>query len=532
MSASTVSARTPTIPAREFIAAVVDPGSFESWDVQPTPTELSSEYAEVLLAATRRSGTDEAVITGSGILGGRRVAVIAGEFSFLAGSVGLATAERIAAALRRSTAEALPVIASPASGGTRMQEGTPAFLAMVGIAAAIEHHKTAGNPYIVYLRHPTTGGAMASWGSLGHLTFAQPRALLGFLGPRVYEALEGRPFPAGIQTAENLQRCGLVDGIVPLDRLRQLLRKVLDYACGVSDVPGFDSGAEPPAAPTVDPWASVLRTRNKARPGVRELLDFAASDVVLFEGAADSPGDPKAPAGLSSAVLLSLARFGGVRCVVVGQDRRAQAAGVLIGPEALRRARRGMRLAAALKLPLLTVIDTPGAELSAEAEEGGLAREIARCLAYLPTLPVPTLSFILGEGTGGAAIALLPADRTVCSRHGWLSPLAPEGASAILHRDTARAPELTRSLRTSAQELLESGAIDMVVAEEPDAAEEPENFCRRAGRAIERAFVDLLDDAGGTTGERVWGGERIWDGERIWSRAARYGAVFGVGTFR
>lgn len=157
-----------------------------------------------------------------------------------------------------------------------------------------------------------------------------------------------------------------------------------------------------------------------------------------------------------------------------------------------------MRLASDLGLPLLTVIDTPGAELSADAEEGGLAREIARCLAFLPQLPVPTLSFILGEGTGGAAIALLPADRIICAQHAWLAPLAPEGASAILHRDTSRAPELARNLRITARDLQECTAVSHIVAENPDAAAEPAEFCRRAGRAIQRNFLDLLAARPGT----------------------------------
>lgn len=93
---------------------------------------------------------------------------------------------------------------SPTSGGTRMQEGTPAFLGMVKVAAAVTAHKQAGLPYIVYLRHPTTGGVFASWGSLGHFTAAEPAALVGFLGPRVYEALYDRSFPEGVQTSENL----------------------------------------------------------------------------------------------------------------------------------------------------------------------------------------------------------------------------------------------------------------------------------------------------------------------------------------
>ncbi|RAX46168.1 acetyl-CoA carboxyl transferase [Arthrobacter sp. AQ5-06] len=485
----TPEAKAPIIAASQFIAATVDPGSFASWDRPPRHPSRDAAYEVALEAARQRSGTDEAVLTGVGTIDGRRVAIIAGEFAFLAGSIGLATASRIIEGLERATAEGLPVVASPSSGGTRMQEGTPAFLAMALIASAVERHKSAGNPYLVYLRHPTTGGAMASWGSLGHLTFAQPGALLGFLGPRVYEALHGEPFPAGVQTAENLERHGLVDAVVPLDGLRSVVSDTLRYAWpgGSSSSsrrvtlggPGVFGGVLSPLPPSTEAgsaWDVVLRSRNRKRPGLRELLSVAAQNVVVQE---------------SGSLSLALASFGEARCLVVGQERHAQAGGQLIGPAQLATARRGMRLAQELGLPLLTVIDTPGGELSADAEEGGLAREIARCLAFLPTLSVPTLSFILGEGTGGAAIALLPADRIICAHNAWLAPLAPEGASAILHRDTTRAPELAQSLRITADDLVACGAVSTVVAEKPDAAVESAEFCRRAGQIIEQNLLEL-----------------------------------------
>ena len=173
------------------------------------------------------SGYDESVLTGEGRVHGRRVAVVVCEFDFLAGSIGVAAAERITVAIQRATAERLPLLASPSSGGTRMQEGTVAFLQMVKIAAAVTLHKQAHLPYLVYLRHPTTGGVFASWGSLGHITIAQPGALIGFLGPRVYEQLYGEPFPTGVQTAENLERHGVIDAVVPLEELRDILDRAL-----------------------------------------------------------------------------------------------------------------------------------------------------------------------------------------------------------------------------------------------------------------------------------------------------------------
>ena len=109
-----------------------------------------------------------------------------------------------------------------------MQEGTPAFVQMVRISAAVAAHRAAGLPYLVYLRHPTTGGVMASWGSLGHVTVAEPGALVGFLGPRVYEALYGRPFPEGVQTSENLYAHGIIDAVLPPEEIADILDRALD----------------------------------------------------------------------------------------------------------------------------------------------------------------------------------------------------------------------------------------------------------------------------------------------------------------
>ncbi|HET8982910.1 MAG TPA: carboxyl transferase domain-containing protein, partial [Pedococcus sp.] len=162
-----------------------------------------------------------------------------------------------------------------------------------------------------------------------------------------------------------------------------------------------------------------------------------------------------------------------------------------LGPSGLRVARRGMKLATELDLPLVSVIDTSGAALSKEAEEGGMAGEIARCLAELVVLPVPTVCLLLGQGTGGGALALMPADRVICAQHSWLSPLPPEGASAILHRDTSHAPELAEMQRVRSLDLLAEGIVDRIVAEHPDAADEPEEFCRRMSQSIQHELATL-----------------------------------------
>jgi acyl-CoA carboxylase subunit beta len=466
------------ITTEQLRDAVLDEGSFVSWDGDPMTIPgsepVSESYARELADARANTGLDEAALTGEGRLFGRRVAVVVCEFDFLGGSIGVAAAERITAAVERATAERLPLLASPSSGGTRMQEGTVAFLQMVKIAAAVRLHKREHLPYLVYLRHPTTGGVFASWGSLGHITVAEPGALIGFLGPRVYQLLYGEPFPAGIQTAENLQRHGVIDGVVALDELRRTLDRALRV---IADPPApLPQSAPPEPTPDVPAWDSVVASRRPDRPGVGDLLRHGATDCVLLSGAGR---------GEAATTLLALARLNGQPAVVLGQQRGAGGLeAARVGPASLREARRGMALAAELRLPLVLLIDAAGPALSAEAEEGGLAGQIAQCVAELVTLDTPTVSVLLGQGSGGPALAMVPADRVLAALHGWLAPLPPEGASAIVFRDTAHAPELAEAQGIRSADLLASGIVDAIVPEHPDAADEPIEFSQRLSRAI------------------------------------------------
>ncbi|MGY2127281.1 carboxyl transferase domain-containing protein [Blastococcus sp. SYSU DS0617] len=479
------------LDARALRDLVLDPGSWRSWDSPIPVRDVSEEYAQELARAAEKTRQDESIITGEGLLRGRRVAVVAGEFGFLAGSIGVAAADRLIAAVERATDEGLPLLAAPVSGGTRMQEGTVAFLQMIGITAAIARHKQAGLPYLVYLRNPTFGGVLASWGSLGHVTIAEPGASIGFLGPRVYESLYGERFPEGVQTAENMAEHGLIDAVVPHEEIAEVADRALRVLAARQTWHVDVAAAGRPAADDDDgeesdhtAWDVVTASRRDDRPGVRRLLRTAATDVVGLSGTGAGEKDP--------GLLLALARFGGAPCVVLGQDRRGQSTAAPLGPAALREARRGMHLAQELRLPLVTLIDTPGAALSREAEEGGLAGEIARCLQDLVMLQAPTLAVLLGQGTGGGALALVPADRVLAAANGWLGPLPPEGASAIVHRDTDHAGEMAAHQGVRATDLRRAGIVDRVVPERPDAADEPTEFCLRLGRVLGEELAGLL----------------------------------------
>lgn len=544
--------------ARERVALVADAGSVGVWDedvVSDDPLGFSDvkPYHERLAAAQEATGLGEAVLTGRATLDGRPFVVVAGEFSFLGGSIGVATAERIARAFERALELRLPLVALPASGGSRMQEGTLAVVGMAKLAAAAGRLRAAGLPYVVCLTHPTTGGVLASWGSLGTVTFSLPDALVGFAGPRVVELLTGRALPERVQRGETLLAQGLIDSIVSPADLREAIGRVLAVAVSsvvrsapaavrsapAGSAPGERSvGSEgegvsavarsvpadpaeradrakatnpdpPPASgasldadlPASEPaghggverrdaWASLQHVRDRGRPGAGAVLDALAADVTVLRGARDGhPDDP--------ACFAALARVCGFSVVVVAQRRRGDGTPAVMNATGYRKARRAMALAAELRLPLMTIVDTPGAELSEEAERGGLAGEIAGCLADLAVLPVPTLAVLLGEGGSGGALALLAADRVLCAEHGSLGVIAPEGASAILYHDVDHAAELATTQGGASWQLQAAGIVDQIVPEPQPAHEQPAPFVDRLGAllATELATLTAADPA-------------------------------------
>ncbi len=470
------------MPLDDLIDKILDAGSRVSWDIPVDDPPLTATYVDSLRRARHRTGRDESVATCEGTIDGRRVAVIGGDPTFLGGSIGVAAGERLTCAIERATGERLPIIALPVGGGTRMQEGTVAFLQMVKITGALMAHKRQHLPYLVYLRNPTMGGVFASWGSLGQVTLAEPDALVGFLGPRVYEALYGQPFPEGVQRSDNLAELGVIDRVLPPDELAPAIARILRVLCERPTGHEAHESHAPAQLPKLPAWESVLRTRRDDRPGIRDLLDIAAQDVTMLNGTGDGETHPGS--------VLALGRWGNAPCVIVGQDRADQ--GRPLDPAALREVRRGIRLAKELDLPLVSVVDTPGAALSKEAEERGMASEIARTLSELLTLRTPTVSLLLGQGTGGIALALAPADRVVCSEHAWLSPLPPEGASAIVHRDTAHAAQMAEQQRVRAVDLMAAGIVDRIVPEPDDPAAERAAFCLELGRVLHDAVLRVV----------------------------------------
>jgi acetyl-CoA carboxylase carboxyl transferase beta subunit len=472
-------------------ALVVDEGSLVEWDadvVSDDPLRFADlrPYPERLAEARARTGLGESALTAAATVAGCPIALVAGEFGFLGGSIGVATGERVARAFERASEQRLPLVALPASGGSRMQEGTLALVQMAKLATAAARLRAAGLPYVVVLTDPTTGGVLASWGSLGSVTLALPDALVGFAGARVVELLTGTPLPDGAQRAESLLAHGLLDAVVEPDALRERVRRVLAVAAPAAERIVAEAPASARNAPAArDAWAALLHARDLRRPGAMVVLEAMASDVTELRG--DRTGRPD-----DRGCLTALARLCGRPVVVVAQRRSADGSPPALGPSGYRKARRAFALAAELRLPLVTLVDTAGARLSADAEWGGLAGEIAGCLAELGSLPVPTLAVLLGEGGSGGALAFLHADRVICAENASLGVIAPEGASAILYRNLTHAPELAATQAGASWKLVENGVADTIVPEPAPAHEQPDAFLARLRTTLADELAALV----------------------------------------
>ena len=217
------------ISAKYRLKTVLDPKSFREicGSIKGGNPLDYPEYDEKLAAQRKKTNLREAVITGTGKIQGTKTVICVMDNRFMMGSMGMAVGEKITRACEYATKNRLPLIIFCASGGARMQEGILSLFQMAKTSAAVARHGEEGLPYISVLTHPTTGGVTASFASLGDIILAEPKALIGFAGPRVIEQTIGESLPEGFQRAEYLKDHGFVDAIVPRKDLRAKLGLLL-----------------------------------------------------------------------------------------------------------------------------------------------------------------------------------------------------------------------------------------------------------------------------------------------------------------
>lgn len=457
------------VHAYERIRMTVDEDSFEEWEKDMefvNPLEFKG-YEEKVKSLKEKTGLSEAVVTGKASIEGNPAVIAVCDGRFLMASMGQVVGEKITRAVERATKEQLPVIIFACSGGARMQEGIVSLMQMAKTAAALKQHSDAGLLYVSVLTDPTTGGVTASFAMLGDVILAEPKALIGFAGPRVIEQTIGEKLPKGFQRSEFLLEHGFIDRIVERKEMRTVLGNILQMhhtaQNPVIQKPVQTVEKERQSVQAKDAWERVTISRKNDRPVGQDYIRILFSDFLEFHGDRCYGDDP--------AIIGGIARFAGIPVTVIAQAKgKSTKENVahhfgMPSPEGYRKALRLMKQAEKFKRPILLFVDTPGAFCGIEAEERGQGEAIARNLFEMSSMKVPILSVVIGEGGSGGALALAVADEVWMLENAIYSVLSPEGFASILWKDSKRASEAAEVMKLTAADLKKFGVIEAVIAE-------------------------------------------------------------------
>ena len=457
------------VHAYERIRMTVDEDSFEEWEKDMefvNPLEFKG-YEEKVKSLKEKTGLSEAVVTGKASIEGNPAVIAVCDGRFLMASMGQVVGEQITRAVERATKEQLPVIIFACSGGARMQEGIVSLMQMAKTAAALKRHSDAGLLYVSVLTDPTTGGVTASFAMLGDVILAEPKALIGFAGPRVIEQTIGEKLPKGFQRSEFLLEHGFIDRIVERKEMRTVLGNILQMhhtaQNPVIQKPVQTVEKERQSVQEKDAWERVTISRKNDRPVGQDYIRILFSDFLEFHGDRCYGDD--------TAIIGGIARSAGIPVTVIAQAKgKSTKENVahhfgMPSPEGYRKALRLMKQAEKFKRPILLFVDTPGAFCGIEAEERGQGEAIARNLFEMSSMKVPVLSVVIGEGGSGGALALAVADEVWMLENAIYSVLSPEGFASILWKDSKRASEAAEVMKLTAADLKKLGVIEAVIAE-------------------------------------------------------------------
>jgi acyl-CoA carboxylase subunit beta len=404
-------------------------------------------YGAALAKARERAGAGESVVCGRGTIRGVAAVVVAFDFRFLGGSVGTGTGRRVVAAFSHAAAAGLPVVSLLATGGTRMQEGMLSLRQLHFITRAAVRLPTA---HVAVLRDPTTGGVWASLGAGADVVLALPGAQVGFAGRRVRPTAVADD-PA--YTAEGQYAAGTVDEIVAPDALSDRLATWLTALAGGDATPADVPRALGAVDPAPDGWAAVRRARAADRPRAGAYLDDYFDTRLPVRG--DRAG------GVDPGVECGIGRRAGRWIAYAAQH------GTRTTPAGFRTASRLVRLAQRRGLPVLTLVDTPGAAADPVAERAGAGPAIAELFATIAAATTPVTTLVIGEGGSGGALALCSPDRLWIAPDAYFSVIDPELAAAILKRDPAEVPLLADQLRLRPTDLLARHAVHGIAGRLP-----------------------------------------------------------------
>lgn len=435
------------------LAAALDVTDFTPLGRPPTsrdPVEWPG-YQRKLAEARQRCGVEQAVTAGHALVGGEACVLVVFHFDFLGGSMGHAEGELLSRALEEARTSRQPLVSVGRSGGARMQEGTVSLFQMPRIARGLTALAHAGVPHIAITDDPTTGGVWASLIAAADIVIGRAGAQVAFAGTRV---LTGELDQQSQYTAENKQASGFID-IVPTDAemtptLASYLRMLSPLTRGAPTEPPLPVLIRDQPVAALDGWDSVRAARSGTRPAAEQYLADYFTETLPVWG--DRVG------GVDKHIACGLGRRDGHTIAFVCQR------GGKVGAAGFRTANRLIALACRLSVPVITFVDTAGADNSPAAERSGVGTAIATLLQQVACCTVPMLSVVVGQGVSGGAISLINPDNMWMAPDSYLAVIAPEAAAEILKQNPSTVAKLSDQLALSPHRLQELGLSRGVLA--------------------------------------------------------------------
>lgn len=486
-----------TITARDRIELLADRGTFKEThkylsSVAPISFNRRGRFGELLAQDQNRTGLTEAAVTGRCKIDGEDAMLIVLDFTFMGGTMGSVVGEKVASALEAAAKGGIPALAVVSGGGVRVQEGVLSLMQMAKTVTAANRLRDDGSPFIVVLANPSTGQAYASFANLADVILAEPKSLIGLSPLRTLKEASNIPLPLDAHTAEAHVGHGLLDNVVDREALRNRVSVLLRILRGqklekskqdkalATDLLQASDGA----CTQVDPWDALSAVRDAERPPASNYFRQMLDPFIELRGDRLNSDDRSIVAGVGY--------LAGLPVAVIGHQRRALVEGERyhVYPDGLRKAQRVIALASRFGLPLLTLVDTQGADPGLEAEEQGIGNAIARTLSAMLDVPTPIVSVIIGEGGSEGALALGMADCILMQQYAVYSPISMNHNLAGAFHEPVLDREAADALMLTAQDCVELGIADGVIAEPEGGAHlDP----RAAGTALQGGILKELN---------------------------------------
>ena len=456
-----------TVTARQRIELLADRGTFKESSkyvssVEPLSFSRRSRYRKFLSQDQDRTGLTEAAVTGRCRIGDVEVMLIVLDFGFMGGTMGSVVGEKVSMAFESAARRGVPAVAVVSGGGVRIQEGVLSLMQMAKTVTAANRLREKESPFIVVLANPSTGQAYASFANLADVILAEPGSLIGLSPLRTLRELSKMPLPLDAHTAEAHVIHGLLDNVVDRENLQSRIASLLQILTAQKQGKSNHKNLlkfEPDPCSEVEPWEAVTAARNSERPQAMAYFRSMLDPFIELRGDRLNSDDRSIVAGLGV--------MDGQPMAVIGQQRRPLAEGERyhVFPDGLRKAQRVIELASRFKLPLVTLIDTQGADPGLEAEEQGIGNAIAKTLSSMLNVPTPMVSVIIGEAGSEGALALGLSDRILMQQYAIYSPISANHAPNAAHHDHRLDREAAEALMLTAHDCLELGIADQVVPE-------------------------------------------------------------------